>query len=250
MGTVASPLIVTFSDPITIGTLTSAALTLTDNGTNVPIPASPALVVTQTGTDYLSDHRAGQRDGPGRQLCAHGECRRDRGRRGIRRHGNRDGLLDDAAVGVGRDGLVISPNTGISAGITDTGAVTFTGKLSATGMTVDVFDTTTNQDLGNAIVTGTTFSLALNLAEGSHVLRARAMLNGTMADAYFTVLVDLTKPTSHVVNALGTSQTSDTFPVSVTFRDPAGSPGAGLGGLVGVPVCFGQQRTLQACTRP
>ena len=49
MGTVASPLFVTFSDPITLGTLTSAALSLTDNNVNVPIPASPALVVTQTG---------------------------------------------------------------------------------------------------------------------------------------------------------------------------------------------------------
>ena len=38
-----------FTDPITISTLTAAAFTLTDNGTNVPIPASPALVVTQTG---------------------------------------------------------------------------------------------------------------------------------------------------------------------------------------------------------
>ncbi|MGO9917226.1 MAG: Ig-like domain repeat protein, partial [Isosphaeraceae bacterium] len=57
--------------------------------------------------------------------------------------------------------LAISPNTGISAGLTDTGAVTFTGSLSAAGMTVDVFDTSTNTDLRNATVTGTSFSLAL-----------------------------------------------------------------------------------------
>ncbi len=141
--------------------------------------------------------------------------------------------------------LAISPNSGISAGITDTGAVTFSGSLPATGMTVDVFDTTTNTDLGNATVSGTSFSLALHLAEGSHVLRARAMLNGTVADAFFDVFVDLTKPSSHVVNSLGTSQSSDSFPVSVAYSDPAGSGGAGLRRLVGGPVRLGQQRFLQ-----
>jgi hypothetical protein len=130
--------------------------------------------------------------------------------------------------------LAISPNTGISSGITDTGAVKFTGNLSTTGMTVDVFDTSTNTDLGNATVTGTSFSLALNLAEGSHVLRARATLNGTYADAFFAVLVDLTKPTSHVVNSLGTSQSSDSFPVSVAYSDPAGSGGAPASGVSSV----------------
>ena len=49
VGTVASPLIVTFSDPILISTLTSSALTLTDNGTPISIPSSPPLVVTQVG---------------------------------------------------------------------------------------------------------------------------------------------------------------------------------------------------------
>ncbi len=130
--------------------------------------------------------------------------------------------------------LAISPNTGISAGLTDTGAVTFTGNLSAAGMTVDVFDTSTNTDLGNATVTGKSFSLALHLAEGSHVLRARAMLNGTVADAFFDVFVDLTKPSSHVVNLLGTSQSNDSFPVSVAFTDPAGSGGAPASGVSSV----------------
>ena len=35
-------------------------------------------------------------------------------------------------------------------------------------------------------------------------------------------LTDTTPPSSHVVNSLGTSQTSDTFPVSVTFSDSTG----------------------------
>jgi uncharacterized repeat protein (TIGR01451 family) len=130
--------------------------------------------------------------------------------------------------------LAISPNTGISAGLTDTGAVTFTGTLGQTGETVDVFDTSTNTDLGGATVIGTSFSLALNLAEGSHMLRARASLAGTTADGFFSVLVDLTPPTSHAVNNLGAQQTSDRFPVSVSFSDPVGSGGAPASGVASV----------------
>ena len=46
--------------------------------------------------------------------------------------------------------------------------------------------------------------------------------------------MDLTPPTSHVVNSLGTSQTSDSFPVSVTFSDPAGPGGAPASGVSSV----------------
>ena len=129
--------------------------------------------------------------------------------------------------------LAITPDTGISSvdGITNTGAITFQGNIATVGTTVDVFDTSTNTDYGNATVTGTSFSLPLNLAEGSHTLRARATLNSTTADAFFTVLVDQTNPTSHVVNTLGTAQTSDSFPVSVSFTDPAGSGGATASGV-------------------
>ena len=56
-------------------------------------------------------------------------------------------------------------------------------------------------------------------------------------------LMDTTAPSSHVVNSLGTSQTSDTFPVSVTFSDPA-SPGGALGRLGGAALGLGQQRSL------
>jgi hypothetical protein len=51
----------------------------------------------------------------------------------------------------------ISPNTGATPGLTDTGDVT----LTETGLAVDVMDG--NTDLGYANVTGTTFSIALNL---------------------------------------------------------------------------------------
>ncbi len=132
--------------------------------------------------------------------------------------------------------LAVSPDTGISSsdGITDTGAVTLTGELALSAVTVDVFDTSTNTDLGDATVTGTSFSLAMNLAQGSHVLRVQTALDGSDADAFFTVLVDLTPPTSHVVNSLGTSQASDSFPVTVAFSDPAGSGTAPASGVSSV----------------
>ena len=59
-------------------------------------------------------------------------------------------------------------------------------------------------------------------------------MNGTTADAFFTVLVDLTAPTSHVINSLGTTQSTDTFPVSVAYTDPAGSGGATASGVSAV----------------
>ena len=62
--------------------------------------------------------------------------------------------------------LAISPNTGVSAGLTDTGSVTLTGTLPEPGLSVDVMDG--NTDLGYANVTGTTFSIALNLPAGAN----------------------------------------------------------------------------------
>ena len=132
--------------------------------------------------------------------------------------------------------LAISPDAGISStdGVTDTSIVTLGGTLSPSGMTVDVYDTSTSSDLGNATVSGTGFSKALNLAEGSHILRVRDSLNGTTADAFFDVLVDRTSPSSHVVNSLGTSQSTDSFPVSVSYNDPNGTGGAPDSGISSV----------------
>ena len=138
-----------------------------------------------------------------------------------------------------------------SAGLTDTGAVTFTGNLSAAGMTVDVFDTTTNKDLGDATVTGTSFSLALNLAEGSHVLRARAMLNGTYADAFFTVLVDLTPSVQPRGQLARHNPEQRQLPGFGHVQRPRRLRGcACLRSLVGGSLRLGQQRRLQPVPDP
>ncbi len=82
------------------------------------------------------------------------------------------------------------------------------------GEAIDVFDTSTGQDLGSIPLTGNFFSLPLNLTEGVNVLRVRATQDGTFADAFITETVDLTPPVSHV-NALAATQHTDSFPVSV-----------------------------------
>ncbi len=129
-------------------------------------------------------------------------------------------------------GLGISPDTGVSSsdGITDTGAVTFFGTLGRTGLTVHLVDLTTGKDLGDATVSGTSFSANLTLAEGSHRIQATATdaAGNVSVPGIFTVLVDLTPPTSQV-SSLAARQSSLTFSVPVTFSDPAGTAGAPSG---------------------
>ncbi len=95
-------------------------------------------------------------------------------------------------------GLAITPDTGPSPndGLTNTSAVTLTGSLGATGLSVDVFDATANADLGTATVTGTSFSKLLNLAQGTHKLNVTAIdsSNNPSPVASYTVTVDLTTP--------------------------------------------------------
>ncbi len=133
-------------------------------------------------------------------------------------------------------GLAILPNSGRANGVfySVKGEVTFIGTLSGVGQTVRIYDTATNQDLGLATVIGTFFTVPLTLSEGPHVLRARASLNGAFADASLPVTVDLSPPTSFVVNNLGVAQASASFPVSVQFNDPASSAGAAGSGVTSV----------------
>jgi hypothetical protein len=124
-------------------------------------------------------------------------------------------------------GLAITPDTGPTPGdgITNTGAVVLSGTLNLANLAVDVFDTSTGTDLGDAAVSGTGFITAvLNLAEGAHHLRVRASDGqGNLADSFFDVLVDLTGPTSQV-NALPATATSYSLPITVTGSDPGTLP--------------------------
>jgi hypothetical protein len=133
--------------------------------------------------------------------------------------------------------LAISPATVSSAtqAITNTGAVMLSGTVSQSGLTVALTDVTTGANLGQYPVSGTSFSIPLALAEGTHDIQAQAVDSGgeSSQTSNLNVLVDLTPPTSYV-NTLPTVQTSDTFTVPVTFSDPAGSNGATPSGVASV----------------
>src|SRR5262249_7153168 len=111
-------------------------------------------------------------------------------------------------------GLAITPDAGVSAtdGVTDTGSVAFSGTASQPGLTVDLMDLTAGKDLGKFAVSGTTFSVNLTLAEGSHQIQAQAFdsAGDSSLTSTFTVLVDLSKPASKV-SALPRQQSSNTF---------------------------------------
>ncbi len=91
-------------------------------------------------------------------------------------------------------GLAITPNTGVSAGLTDTGMVTLTGTLPTTGLLVDVMDG--NTDLGFATVTGASFSISLDLPNGANQLEVAAVdAAGNVSPATtFSVFVNMTPP--------------------------------------------------------
>ncbi len=119
--------------------------------------------------------------------------------------------------------LAITPNTGISPGLTDTGALTLTGSLAGRGFSVDVFDVTTNLDLGPAPVTGTSFSFPLNLPAGTTelALTAEDSAGNISAPADFTIFVDETAPTIASFTPVSPNPTNmPVGAVDVTFSKP------------------------------
>ncbi len=117
--------------------------------------------------------------------------------------------------------LAISPNTGVSADLTDTGSLTLTGTLPAAGLSVDVTDGLT--DLGYANVTGTTFSIALKLASGENDLSVTAIdaAGNVSPSAKLNVMVDDNPLTiSSVTGPASTATNSAVSTVDVTFSAP------------------------------
>jgi hypothetical protein len=118
-------------------------------------------------------------------------------------------------------GLAISPNTGATPGMTDTGSVTLSGTLPAAGLSVDVMDG--NTDLGYANVDGTSFSIALTLPTGANDLTATAIdaAGNVSPAATLNVLVDENPLTiSSVTGPASTATKSAVGSVDVTFSAP------------------------------
>ncbi len=91
--------------------------------------------------------------------------------------------------------LAISPNTGITPGLTNTGLVSLTGSLGEPDLTVKVMEGNTN--LGFATVSGTSFSIALNLPAGANQLEVTAMdaAGNVSPSSTLNAFVDETRPT-------------------------------------------------------
>jgi len=129
-------------------------------------------------------------------------------------------VLDTTAPAAPTD-LAISPNTGATPGLTDTGSVTLTGTLAESGLAVDVMDG--NTDLGYANVTGTSFSIALNLPTGANQLVATASdpAGNVSPSTTFSVFVDASP--LHITSVVGPSPNPRNTPVGsvdVTFTEP------------------------------
>src|SRR5262249_41700519 len=95
-------------------------------------------------------------------------------------------------------------------GVTGSGNVTLSGDVIESGVTVLVFDMSTNTDLGRADLKGTAFTKPLHLSEGSHSLRVRSEDgSGNIADSFFDVVADSTGPVATIVLAADQSAVGD-----------------------------------------
>ena len=144
--------------------------------------------------------------------------------------------------------LAVSPNP---YHVCPTIDVTFSEPINTSSLTSGVLTLTDdggpnliNGGVSLSLVSGDTYAIGglmgLTSAQGEYTLTVNAAdiqdQNGVAGtNSLFTSwLMDTSAPSSHVVNSLGTSQTSDTFPVSVTFSDPAGPGNAPASGVSAV----------------
>src|SRR5262249_53978967 len=121
--------------------------------------------------------------------------------------------------------LAIAPDTGSSNndGITNAGNVTITGTLAENNLSVRLYDVTTQTDLGDAVVTGMTFSATLNLSEGPHRLQARAIdqARNVSDRSYLDVVVDQSAPALASLPGFGSNPRTTTVATEdVTFFEP------------------------------
>jgi autotransporter-associated beta strand protein len=116
-------------------------------------------------------------------------------------------------------GLAISPLTGVSSTAVNVQDVTLSGSLSETGLVVDVSDNGT--DLGDATVTGTTFSEPLTLQAGTNNITVYAVdvAANISPTASLTVFYQATPP---VISQLQSPPAEASQPVgslAVTFSE-------------------------------
>jgi len=119
-------------------------------------------------------------------------------------------------------GLAISPNTGVSSsteGITNVQDVTLTGSLSEPGLVVDVSDN--GVDLGDASVTGTTFSEPVTLQAGTNNISVYAVdaAANVSPTTDFTAVYDDSPPVLSQLQSPPAQPSQPVGSLSVTFSE-------------------------------
>ncbi len=215
---------VTFSEAIDPTTFTTAALSLTRNGGANLI--TPAVTIQQfSATQYRITGLTGLTNVQGTYVFAVSAAavRDPAGNPGSGSASSTWTLTTTAPAAA--TNIVLTPHFGTppNDNITNTLTPTLSGQLGAAGLTVGLFDVTANRDLGQATVTGTSFSKALSFTTaGNHQVRIRVSnAAGNYTDSLYTVVIDVTPPAiTGLVNVPSGTTAQSVASIDVVFSKP------------------------------
>ncbi len=213
--TAVQQLDVVFSKPIDFTTFDFNDLTLTRGSSANLITAATTVSLVSGSTYRITGLVAAQTEDGIYTLTVNGDGIRDT--IGNRASGSASETWTiDSVAPTAPSSITISPDRGISNSdrITNTTALTISGTLSESGLSVFLVDQTSGTSLGQATVTGTTFSHSIHFpGAGSRQLQVRVVdAAGNSASNTFDVFLDLTQPT--VTDLLNVPAASTTTPVS------------------------------------
>ena len=243
--TVVMSLDVTFSEAIDLSTVTRDNLTLTRNG-------GSNLIDDRVQITYLSGNTY--------QITGFNWVVGQEGNYVLTANGN--GVQDLAGnVGAGTasaswvvditppavpTNVVVTPGSSVGANSWSTGTTSdlVTGTLAETGLSVSLFDLTTLQSLGDATVTGTSFSIPVILpSSGNHHLQIATVDpagNETDSDLFISVVSATTTPTVllDAPNASYTAVWTDDGPVAIANPETLAVIDQGSADLIAITVAL------------
>lgn len=222
--TVVQSLDVTFSEPIDANTFDYRDLALTRNG-GANLMTATAQVTPLSPTTYRISNFQSLVGSEGAYVltvnaAAISDAAGNSGSGSFSENWQMDTTQPTAPANI-----AVNPDNGISGsdGLINTNAVTLTGLLSETNLTVRIIDTTRGTDFGEATVTGTTFSRALELVgAGAHRLRIYAVdaAANVSADRFFDVFVDTQAPVFDTTPVAPSPRTNAVPFITVTSTEP------------------------------
>jgi hypothetical protein len=125
--------------------------------------------------------------------------------------------------------LAIAPDLGVSAtdARTSASAVTFSGTLAETNLSVRLYDVNTRADLGEAVVVGTNFSHILTfVSPGAHQIRARAIdqAGNVSPDVFLPLFIDFASPVATFEPIDPNPRDNAVASAIVSFSEPISEP--------------------------